>query len=88
MVDNESKSAAAASLFTSENVDIVCVFISTYALSSTVLPVVQRVGRPVLLLNIQPDDFWHDLLNDTRIIRHGAKVNAVRKNAAFISELK
>jgi 3-methyladenine DNA glycosylase Tag len=39
------------------------------------------------LLNIQPDDFWHDLLNDTRIIRHGAKVNAIRRNAAFVSEL-
>ena len=39
------------------------------------------------LLNIQPDDFWHDLLNDGRVIRHGAKVNAIRKNAAFISEL-
>ena len=39
------------------------------------------------LLNIQPDDFWHDLLNDTRIIRHGAKVDAIRKNAAFVSEL-
>lgn len=39
------------------------------------------------LLNIQPDDFWHDLLNDTRIIRHGAKVNAIRRNAALISDL-
>lgn len=39
------------------------------------------------LLNIQPDDFWHDLLSDSRIIRHGAKVNAIRKNAAFVSEL-
>ena len=39
------------------------------------------------LLNIQPDDFWHDLLSDTRIIRHGAKVNAIRHNAAFVSEL-
>lgn len=39
------------------------------------------------LLNIQPDDFWHDLLNDKRIIRHGAKVNAIGKNAAFVSEL-
>ncbi len=54
MVDNESKSAAVASLFMRENVDLVCVFISTYALSSTVLPVVQRVGKPVLLFNIQP----------------------------------
>lgn len=39
------------------------------------------------ILNIQPDDFWHDLLNDKRIIRHGAKVNAVRHNAAFLSAL-
>jgi 3-methyladenine DNA glycosylase Tag len=39
------------------------------------------------LLNIQPDDYWHDLLNDTRIIRHGAKVNAIRRNAAFVSDL-
>jgi 3-methyladenine DNA glycosylase Tag len=39
------------------------------------------------LLNIQPEDYWHDLLNDTRIIRHGAKVHAIRKNAAFVSEL-
>lgn len=39
------------------------------------------------LLNIQPDDYWHDLLNDGRIIRHGAKVNAIRRNAAFVSEL-
>ena len=39
------------------------------------------------LLNIQPDDFWHDLLGDKRIIRHGAKVQAIRRNAAFVSEL-
>ena len=54
MVDNVSKSHAAASLFLQQEVELVCVFISTYALSSTVLPVVQRVGKPVLLLNIQP----------------------------------
>lgn len=38
-------------------------------------------------LNLQPDDYWHDLLSDKRIIRHGAKINAVRHNAALISEL-
>ena len=55
MVDNEAKSLAAASLFSREEVELVCIFISTYALSSTVLPLVQRVGKPVLLLNIQPE---------------------------------
>ena len=39
------------------------------------------------LLNIQPDDFWHGLLGDARIIRHGAKVEAIRRNAAFVSQL-
>ena len=39
------------------------------------------------LLNIQPDDFWHGLLGDRRIIRHGAKVQAIRGNAAFVSRL-
>ena len=55
MVDNESKSHTTASLFMREEVELVCIFISTYALSSTVLPLVQRVGKPVLLLNIQPE---------------------------------
>ena len=31
------------------------VFISTYALSSTILPIVQRYKVPILLLNIQPE---------------------------------
>ena len=38
-------------------------------------------------LNLQPDDYWHDLLGDRRIIRHGAKINATRANAAFVSDL-
>lgn len=38
-------------------------------------------------LNLQPDDYWHDLLGDKRIIRHGAKINATRHNAAFVSDL-
>lgn len=55
MVDCESKSSATASLFIREEVELVCIFISTYALSSTVLPLVQRLGKPVLLLNVQPE---------------------------------
>jgi 3-methyladenine DNA glycosylase Tag len=39
------------------------------------------------LLNIQPDDFWHDLLGDRRVIRSGVKIQAIRQNAAFISVL-
>jgi len=54
MVDNTEKARNAAQLFKQEDVDIIFLFISTYALSSTVLPVVQKAKVPVVLLNIQP----------------------------------
>jgi 3-methyladenine DNA glycosylase Tag len=38
-------------------------------------------------LSFQPDDFWHELVSDTRIVRNGAKINSVRDNAAFIQEI-
>jgi 3-methyladenine DNA glycosylase Tag len=38
-------------------------------------------------LTFQPDDFWHDLLSDTGIVRNGAKINSVRDNAAFVQEI-
>ena len=54
MVDNPSKAALAASLFNEEKVELVFVYVSTYALSSTVLPVAQRVKAPFIILNLQP----------------------------------
>jgi L-arabinose isomerase len=54
MVDNPEKARAAASLFRREEVDLIFLYISTYALSSTVLPVVQQVKVPVVVLNLQP----------------------------------
>ena len=54
MVDNVQKAAAAAGLFKKENVEVIFLFISTYALSSTVLPVVQKAKVPVVMLNLQP----------------------------------
>ncbi len=54
LVDNPSKARAAGKLFRAEGAEIVFLFISTYALSSTVLPVVQEAGLPVVVLNIQP----------------------------------
>jgi len=54
MVDNVEKAAGAASLFKKEEVEIIFLFISTYALSSTVLPVVQKTKVPVVMLNLQP----------------------------------
>ena len=38
-------------------------------------------------LTFQPDDFWHALVSDTRIVRNGAKILSVRENAAFVQEI-
>jgi 3-methyladenine DNA glycosylase Tag len=38
-------------------------------------------------LSLQPDDFWHALMKDTRIVRNGAKIMAVRANASFVCEV-
>ena len=54
LVDTPVKARAAGKLFRAEGAEIVFLFISTYALSSTVLPVVQEAGLPVVVLNIQP----------------------------------
>ena len=54
LVDNLEKSVTAADLFVRESVDLVFLYISTYALSSTVLPIVQRTKVPVVVLNLQP----------------------------------
>jgi len=54
MIDNAYKAREAADLLKAENVESVFLYISTYALSSTVLPVAQKVKVPVVLLNLQP----------------------------------
>ena len=54
MVDCPEKASGAASFFKQEDVEVIFLFISTYALSSTVLPVVQKAKVPVVMLNLQP----------------------------------
>lgn len=54
LVDNPKLSRSVGDRFHSENVEAIFLFITTYALSSTVLPVVQRAGVPVIVLNLQP----------------------------------
>ena len=54
LVDNPERARAVASLFRQQQVDVVFLYISTYALSSTVLPVAQATGVPLVVLNIQP----------------------------------
>lgn len=54
MVDSPQKAGESALLLKQADVEFVFLFISTYALSSTVLPVAQQVGKPVIMLNMQP----------------------------------
>ncbi len=54
LVDNAEKAFAAGSLFRRNEVDLIFLYVSTYALSSTVLPVVQRAKVPVIILNLAP----------------------------------
>ncbi|MEN8891038.1 MAG: L-fucose/L-arabinose isomerase family protein, partial [Wenyingzhuangia sp.] len=54
LVDSPIDAREKAEVLKAEDVDILFLYISTYALSSTVLPVVQKVKCPVVILNIQP----------------------------------
>jgi len=54
MVDNPDKAITAAGLFQKNSVDMIFLNISTYALSHNVLPLIQRVNCPVIVLNLQP----------------------------------
>ncbi len=54
LVDNIDKAFDAGSKFRKEEVDIIFLYVTTYALSSTVLPVVQRAKVPVIILNLAP----------------------------------
>ena len=55
LVDTAEKAFATGRLFKREDVDIIFLYVSTYALSSTVLPVVQRAKVPVIILNLAPE---------------------------------
>ena len=54
LVDSPVVAREKAEVLKKEDVDILFLYISTYALSSTVLPVVQKVKCPVVILNMQP----------------------------------
>ncbi len=68
LVDSTDKAFEAGHAFRREDVDIIFLYVTTYALSSTVLPVVQRAKVPVLILNLQPagamDYSWFNALGD------------------------
>ena len=54
LVDTAQAGREAGDLFAERNVDLILCYVGTYATSSTVLPAVQRMKAPVLILNLQP----------------------------------
>ena len=68
LIDNPHKAFDAGHQFRQADVDIIFLYVTTYALSSTVLPVVQRAKVPVVILNLQPEEAidykWFNNLDD------------------------
>lgn len=54
LIDNPEKALRAGHDFRAADVDLIFLHVTTYALSSTVLPVVRRAKVPVIILNLQP----------------------------------
>lgn len=55
LIDTTEKAFKAGREFRQADVDLIFLYVTTYALSSTVLPVVQRAKVPVIVLNLSPD---------------------------------
>jgi L-arabinose isomerase len=55
LIDTPPKALEAGHRFRQEDVDLIYLYVTTYALSSTVLPVVQRAKVPVIILNLSPE---------------------------------
>ena len=55
LVDNPDRARAAGREFRRQDVDLLFLHVTTYALSSTVLPVVRRAKVPVIILNLAPE---------------------------------
>jgi L-arabinose isomerase len=55
LIDTPQKAMDAGHQFRRADVDIIFLHVTTYALSNTVLPVVQRARVPVIILNLSPE---------------------------------
>ncbi len=55
LVDTPEKALDAGHALRRQDVDLIFLHVTTYALSSTVLPVVRRAKVPVIILNLQPE---------------------------------
>ena len=72
LVDTVEKARAAGVLFRERRVSAVFLYITTYALSQTVLPVAREAGVAVIIINVQPakkiDYEWFNGLGDRALM--------------------
>ena len=54
LIDTPEKAVSAGHEFRHQDVDLIFLYVTTYALSATVLPVVRRAKVPVIVLNLSP----------------------------------
>src|ERR1700749_2172040 len=68
LIDSVDKAFEAGDILKQEDFDLAFLYVTTYALSATVLPVVKKAGVPVIVLNLAPEpriDYkWFNNLND------------------------
>jgi L-arabinose isomerase len=55
LIDSPARAREAGHACRREDIDILFLYVTTYALSNTVLPLVQRAGVPVVTLNLQSE---------------------------------
>ena len=55
LIDTTDAAVEAGHAFRRADLDLIFLHVTTYALSSTVLPAVRRAGVPVVVLNLQPE---------------------------------
>lgn len=55
IIDNHPQGLAAGHVCRQQDIDILLVYVTTYALSAILLPVIKHAKVPVILLNLQPD---------------------------------
>ena len=72
LIDTPEKALTAGHQFRQAEVDLIFLHVTTYALSSTVLPVVRRAKVPVIILNLSPSaaidyDWFNGLADRTKM---------------------
>ena len=54
IIDTPNKARACSEVLAKNDIDLVFIYVSTYALSATILPIANKLNVPVIILNLQP----------------------------------